>query len=102
MTTASNPTNTPLLEEQTKLLHDFFGERKERPWTTNVGSPEHYNNNWSIGEFIYKNKLGFFEGNIIKYVCRYDKKGGIEDLRKAQDYLNKLISLENQKDAGVV
>lgn len=35
----------------------------------------------------------FCKGNIIKYLWRYEKKNGIEDLRKAQWYLNKLIEM---------
>lgn len=34
---------------------------------------------------------GFLRGNIIKYVARYDGKGGAEDLKKARHYLDKLI-----------
>jgi hypothetical protein len=34
---------------------------------------------------------GYLKGNIIKYVWRYDRKNGVEDLEKAQWYLNKLI-----------
>ena len=30
-------------------------------------------------------------GNIIKYICRWKKKNGLEDLKKAQWYLNHLI-----------
>lgn len=33
-------------------------------------------------------------GNVIKYVWRYRQKNGIEDLRKARWYLDKLISTE--------
>lgn len=29
---------------------------------------------------------GFMKGNIIKYATRYDKKNGLEDLDKAQEY----------------
>lgn len=29
--------------------------------------------------------------NAIKYICRWKKKNGVEDLRKAQWYINKLI-----------
>ncbi|ALV64618.1 DUF3310 domain-containing protein [Campylobacter fetus] len=47
-------------------------------------------------EFITKNKLDFCEGNIIKYVCRYKDKNGLEDLKKARHYLDVLI--ENLKD----
>lgn len=30
-------------------------------------------------------------GNIIKYICRWKSKNGLEDLKKAQWYLNHLI-----------
>ena len=36
---------------------------------------------------------GFLRGNIIKYVWRYRDKNGLEDLKKAQWYLNKLIEV---------
>jgi len=42
-------------------------------------------------EFIMENELGFLEGNIIKYICRYKQKNGIEDLLKARHYLDFLI-----------
>ena len=37
-------------------------------------------------EFIAKNDLTFFQGNVIKYVCRYQRKGGVEDLKKIVHY----------------
>lgn len=37
---------------------------------------------------------GFLIGNILKYVSRYPHKNGIEDLKKANWYLNKLIEEE--------
>jgi hypothetical protein len=42
-------------------------------------------------EFIIENQLGFCEGNVIKYVTRYQAKNGVEDLRKARHYLDMLI-----------
>jgi hypothetical protein len=47
-------------------------------------------------EYIHANKIGFFEGNVIKYVTRWRDKGGIEDLRKARHYIDMLIELERQ------
>jgi hypothetical protein len=35
--------------------------------------------------------FGYLKGNCQKYVWRYRQKGGVEDLRKAQWYLNRLI-----------
>ena len=37
-------------------------------------------------EFISKNNLSFFQGNVVKYVCRYLNKNGIEDLKKIIHY----------------
>ena len=34
---------------------------------------------------------GFLRGNVIKYIARCNEKGGIEDLKKARHYLDKLI-----------
>ena len=36
---------------------------------------------------------GFLRGNVIKYVSRYQDKGGLEDLKKANHYLSKLIEI---------
>lgn len=38
-------------------------------------------------------------GNILKYMCRWKKKNGLEDLKKAQWYLNRLIdSVESRQE----
>ena len=47
-------------------------------------------------DFITENGLGYIEGNIIKYVCRYKDKNGLEDLEKAQHYLQMLIEQASQ------
>lgn len=38
---------------------------------------------------------GYIKGNILKYLDRYQDKNGVEDLKKANWYLNKLIEIEN-------
>jgi uncharacterized protein DUF3310 len=35
--------------------------------------------------------LDFYEGNVVKYVCRWRKKNGLEDLRKARTYIGEVI-----------
>lgn len=49
-------------------------------------------------EYILKNKIGFSEGNVIKYVSRWRSKGGIQDLEKAVQTLQQLISHEKSKN----
>ena len=46
-------------------------------------------------EYITQNKLSYSEGNVIKYVSRWRKKGGVEDLRKAKHYIEMLIEEAN-------
>lgn len=43
---------------------------------------------------------GFLRGNAIKYLARADDKGGVEDLRKARHYLDKLIEQETQPETA--
>lgn len=40
--------------------------------------------------------MGFCLGNVLKYVFRHQKKGGTEDLEKAQWYLSEAISVRNE------
>lgn len=44
--------------------------------------------------FVMENGLSFAQGNVIKYVCRYEFKNGVEDLKKARRYLDMLIAKE--------
>jgi hypothetical protein len=39
---------------------------------------------------------GFLTGNSLKYLARWKDKGGVDDLRKAKHYIEKLIELETQ------
>lgn len=45
-------------------------------------------------EFIERNRLTWCQGNVIKYVCRFNQKGLIVDLQKAQHYLELLMEWE--------
>ena len=50
-------------------------------------------------EFILANKLSYCQGNVIKYVCRYPHKNGVEDLRKARQYIDFMIEEELSKNS---
>lgn len=68
-----------------------------------INHPKHYQSEikCKCGESLecidFVRHCGYREGNIIKYVWRYKEKGGIEDLKKAQWYLNDLITSEQKK-----
>jgi len=68
----------------------------------NVEKPAHYNQSGieciqSIEASMSKDQFcGYLKGNIQKYIWRYEDKNKIEDLKKAQWYLNKLIETYEQ------
>ncbi len=37
-------------------------------------------------------------GNVLKYMCRWKSKNGLEDLKKARWYLNRLIGIVEKRD----
>lgn len=49
-------------------------------------------------EYIHANNIGYFEGNVIKYVTRWKNKNGVQDLEKAKHYLELLIELEKANE----
>lgn len=49
---------------------------------------------WDI---VHMFGLDYFQGNITKYLFRWREKGGIQDLKKAQHYLEKYIELQEKK-----
>jgi len=72
-------------------------ETKER--SDLINHPSHYNVGIECWDYILSHKMGFLEGNIIKYITRYKQKNGKADLLKAKEYLNKLIDdYEKAKD----
>lgn len=58
-------------------------------------NPEHYRKGkiepW---DFIVDQGLNYLAGNVVKYISRYKHKNGVEDLKKAKTYLEKLIIIE--------
>ena len=72
----------------------------------NVNSPNHYQMEGLNIEVIdvIRSVLGperfegYCRGNVIKYVCRADKKNEIEDLKKARVYLSWEIESKERSD----
>ena len=49
-------------------------------------------------DYIVSNNLGYLEGNVVKYVTRWQTKNGVQDLLKAKHYLDKLLEIANDRD----
>lgn len=72
--------------------------------TDNVNHPNHYNSysreviDTLQGSMTPDEFKGYLKGNIMKYVTRYQFKNGVEDLKKAQWYLNKLTEVADKDE----
>ena len=76
-------------------------------WNTgdNIISPNHYASDkgfevFDVQEaFIHelKGMAASYWCNIVKYILRFQRKNGVEDLKKAKYYLEKLIEEESEK-----
>lgn len=84
-----------------KVISKTYFKGREVPEFDVVEKPAHYNNAENI-ECIQAIKAsmqpeafkGYLKGNVEKYIWRYSYKNGVEDLRKARWYLERLIEEE--------
>lgn len=60
--------------------------------TEQVGGTHYKNKKIEPIDYIMANDLNFCEGNVVKYITRYKEKGGIEDLKKARQYIDFIIA----------
>ncbi len=68
-----------------------------------VNHPPHYKQNAVEAIHVIQAGVGagfadYLKGNIMKYLIRYKHKNGVEDLKKAQWYLAKLIEVEDGRE----
>lgn len=80
----------PILEPKTVSILD------ESPSSANavqVGGGHYQTKAIQPWDYIVSNRLGYLEGNVVKYVSRWQDKGGRQDLEKARHYLDKLLEV---------
>lgn len=69
-----------------------------KPTDTQVGGTHYKNMPIQPIEYIHKNKLGFMEGNIIKYITRHKSKNGAEDIRKIKHYCDLILQMQYNEE----
>ena len=98
--------NGNVLDIQMKEPGESFNSCRARNGLDMVNHPSHYKakNGMEVIDVIeaFTANLEGYEathtGNVIKYICRWKEKNGLEDLKKAQWYLNRLIkNIEENK-----
>ena len=71
-----------------------------------VHHPDHYQSSSGLEvkevmKAFTENLVGYeavYTSNVIKYICRWKKKDGLKDLRKAREYIDFLIEeVENEE-----
>ncbi|MDN4609142.1 DUF3310 domain-containing protein [Sporosarcina highlanderae] len=92
----------PVTEKIVTELKDEFGtvHARTEEYIDDPIRPAHYLEGgidvfkYGKANFSKEELRGYFKGNIIKYITRFNKKNGVEDLRKAERFLEELIELE--------
>jgi hypothetical protein len=74
---------TPSRANDTQVAGDHYKQFQIEPWDAII--------DWG---------LGYLDGNAVKYLSRWRHKNGIEDLKKARHYIDKLIETEMEKQNG--
>jgi hypothetical protein len=63
-----------------------------------VNQPAHYQSALiEVIDIIDGFHLDFYEGNVLKYLLRHNRKDGIYDLKKAKWYLDRLIKMKEER-----
>ena len=70
---------------------------KLTPNDKQVGGDHYKDNKIQVWDAIHDWGLGYFSGNVVKYVARHQKKNGVEDLKEARRYLDKLIAMSEKQ-----
>ena len=81
------------------IIRETLDENKSTPSAANdrqEGGTHYKQLTIQPWDYIVANDLGYLEGNVVKYVTRWQTKGnGIQDLLKARHYLDKLLEVNN-------
>ena len=74
--------------------------KTENPILSQVGGQHYKRLPIQPVEYIHANGIGYFEGSVIKYVSRWQDKGGLQDLEKAKHFIELLIEFERKREQG--
>jgi hypothetical protein len=66
-----------------------------------IGGQHYKTNAIQPWDYILSNNLGYLEGTAIKYITRWKSKNGVEDIKKAIHFLEKLIEHYYEQEQAV-
>jgi hypothetical protein len=89
-------------------VHNPWDTSRPTDWLAPESAPQRANDTQVAGDHYKQFKyetwdvildwgLGYLDGNAVKYLSRWRHKNGIEDLKKARHYIDKLIETETER-----
>ena len=87
------PWNPPETVNKSQEFSQEAPEFNASPMNTQVGGGHYKDLPIQPVEYIFHNNLGFIEGCIVKYITRYESKGGEADLDKVIHFAQLLKEL---------
>ena len=75
----------------------LLSDMEKSPLKTQIAGNHYKDMPIQVVEFCHANQIPYMEGSAIKYLCRWRKKNGLEDLRKARHYIDLIIEMETNE-----
>lgn len=94
-----SPRNFPLAPDTKQTMNEQTPSSAAS--TEQVGGGHYKKMKIQVWDFVIANDLDYFQGSIIKYVCRWRDKDWIKDLYKARHFLDKYIETMEAKYEGL-
>lgn len=74
-------------------------EKKQRALDKQTGGTHYKGLAIQPIEYAFKNHLDPCQFSVVKYITRFRDKNGVEDLKKAKDFIDMLIEMEYGEEA---
>jgi hypothetical protein len=85
------------VRKQTQVHDNRDSDTQARANERQEGGSHYKDFKYETWDVILDWNLGYLDGNAVKYLSRWRLKGGIEDLKKARHYIDKLIETEQER-----
>ena len=85
------------MRKQTQVHDNRDSDTQARANERQEGGSHYKDYKYETWDVILDWNLGYLDGNAVKYLSRWRLKGGIQDLKKARHYIDKLIETEQER-----
>ena len=79
------------VKDYIKRMDSLYRTEPKSSYDRQIGGTHYIKYKIQPSKFVVENKLLYPEGSVIKYILRYQDKGGKEDLDKAKHFIDMII-----------